>query len=152
MIEVRPDSPLAKDVAPVLARHLALMRASSPPESVHAMDGAGLAGTEVMFFSLREGAVVLGIGAIKRIDADHAEIKSMHIVSEARGRGFARLLLVRLLSEARKAGASRVSLETGTQEVFGPARSLYKAAGFAECAPFEGYEPDPNSVFMTRRI
>ncbi|MEH6774028.1 MAG: GNAT family N-acetyltransferase, partial [Cereibacter changlensis] len=98
---------------------------------------------------LREAGAVLGMAALKRIDAGHAEIKSMHVVAEARGRGLARPLLAHLLAEARAAGYARLSLETGVEDVFAPARTLYAAAGFAPCPPFEGYAEDPNSVFMT---
>ena len=148
-LHIRRDSPLAAEVLPLLERHLALMHASSPPESVHALDPAALAGPEVAFFTLREHGTVLGMAALKRIDAGHAEIKSMHVVAEARGRGLARPLLAHLLAEARAAGYARLSLETGVEEVFAPARALYAAAGFAPCPPFEGYAEDPNSVFMT---
>lgn len=152
MIAIRRDSPLAPEVTPLLQRHLDLMWASSPPESVHALDPEELAVPEVAFFTLREGEAVLGMGALKRIDAGHAEIKSMHIVAEARGRGLARVLLDHLLAEARAEAYGRISLETGAEDVFAPARALYAAAGFEICGPFEGYQPDPNSVFMTRAL
>jgi putative acetyltransferase len=90
------------------------------------------------------------MGAFKRIDATHAEIKSMHVLSETRGRGLSRRMLDHLLAEAQAAGYTRLSLETGSQAMFLPARRLYEKAGFAECPPFEGYELDPNSVFMTK--
>jgi putative acetyltransferase len=151
-IEIRRDSPLASDVAPLLQRHLDLMWASSPPESVHALPADALAGPDVAFFSLREGDLVLGMGAIKRIAPDHAEIKSMHVVAEARGRGLSRRLLDHLVEAARGMGVTRVSLETGAEPVFAPARKLYASAGFVECGPFEGYIEDPNSVFMTRSL
>jgi putative acetyltransferase len=106
----------------------------------------------VAFFTLREGESVLGMGAIKRIDPVHAEIKSMHIVSEARGRGLARVLLDHLMTEARALGYARLSLETGVEDVFTPARALYANAGFVVCPPFEGYWEDPNSYFMTRSL
>ncbi|MDO9525557.1 MAG: GNAT family N-acetyltransferase [Gemmobacter sp.] len=152
MLEIRRDSPLAPDVAPLLQRHLDLMWASSPPESVHALPASALADSKVAFFSLREGAVVLGMGAIKLIAQDHAEIKSMHVIAEARGRGLSRRLLDHLVAAACDMGATRISLETGAEPVFAPARALYATAGFAECGPFEGYVADPNSVFMTRSL
>lgn len=151
-IEIRRDTPLAAEVLPLLQRHLALMHASSPPESVHALDPAELATPDVAFFTLREGASVLGMGAVKRIDATHAEIKSMHVVAEARGRGLARVLLDHLLEQAQALGYQRLSLETGVEDVFAPARALYERAGFAQCPPFEGYWEDPNSYFMTRSL
>ena len=151
-ITIHRDRSVSPQVLPLLQRHLDLMHASSPPESVHALDPAALDTPDVAFFSLREGDAVLGMGAVKRIDAAHAEIKSMHVVTEARGRGLARVLLDHLLAEAKSLGYTRLSLETGVEPVFAPARALYEKAGFAYCPPFEGYGPDPNSVFMTREI
>lgn len=152
MIEIRRDRPVSPQVLPILQRHLDLMHASSPPESVHALDPAGLDTPDVAFFTLRDADAVLGMGAFKRIDATHAEIKSMHVVAEARGRGLARVLLDHLLAEAQNLGYTRLSLETGVEPVFAPARALYERAGFNYCDPFEGYELDPNSVFMTREL
>ena len=151
-INIRRDRPVSAQVLPLLQRHLDLMHASSPPESVHALDPAALDTPDVAFFTLRDGEAVLGMGAVKRIDATHAEIKSMHVVTEARGRGLARVLLDHLLAEAQTLGYARLSLETGVEPVFAPARALYKRAGFGYCGPFEGYGEDPNSVFMTRTI
>lgn len=149
---IRRDSPLAADVRPLLQRHVDLMWATSPPESVHVLNPEALAVPGVAFFTLRTGETVLGMGAISRIDATHAEIKSMHVVAEARGRGLARVLLDHLLAEAQALGYARLSLETGVEPAFAPARALYAGAGFDECPPFEGYTPDPNSVFMTRAL
>ena len=152
MIQIRRDRPTSPHVLPLLQRHLDLMHASSPPESVHALDPSALDTSDVAFFTLREENTVLGMGAVKRIDAGHAEIKSMHVVAEARGRGLARVLLDHLLAEAGRLGYGRLSLETGVEPVFAPARALYERAGFGYCGPFEGYEVDPNSVFMTKII
>ncbi len=149
-ISIRPDSPLRPEVTALLERHVAMMRAASPPESTHVMEPGALATPEIAFFTLCEGEAVLGMGAIKRITAVHAEIKSMHIVSEARGRGLARILLDHLMAEARALGYTRLSLETGVEDVFAPARALYANAGFVVCLPFEGYTADPNSYFMSR--
>ena len=149
---IRRDDPRAAELDFLFARHLGLMRSASPPESVHALDPAELAVPGVDFFTLREGGRILGMGALKRIDATHAEIKSMHVVEEARGRGLARLLLGELIGAARAAGYARLSLETGVEPPFAAARALYAAAGFQPCGPFEGYGPDPNSLFMTRLL
>ena len=92
------------------------------------------------------------MGAFKRLSGDHAELKSMHVLSELRGRGLSRRMLDHLIAEARAAGITRLSLETGSQPGFAAARGLYTAAGFAECGPFEDYRPDPASVFLTRVI
>lgn len=148
-MQIRLDDPLSADVAPLLARHLQLMRDTSPPESVHALDGSGLAVPGVQFFTLREDdGQLLGMGAVKQLSGPEGEIKSMHILAEARGRGLARVMLDHLIAAARAAGWDRLSLETGVEDAFAPARALYARAGFVECPPFEGYWADPNSHFM----
>lgn len=151
-MNIARDDPFAPDVRCLLDRHLQVMRAASPPESVHAMPADALAAPGTAFFSLREAGEVQAIGAIKQIGPDHWEIKSMHVRHEARGRGLSRRMLEHLIAEARAAGAGRLSLETGPQPAFAPARGLYRRAGFAECPPFGDYGPDPCSVFMTMML
>jgi putative acetyltransferase len=102
--------------------------------------------------SAREAGRLLGVGALKRLDADHAEIKSMHTTASARGRGVGAAVLDHLLAEARAAGHARVSLETGTMQEFEAARRLYASRGFEPCAPFGGYPVDPSSTCMTRLL
>jgi putative acetyltransferase len=149
-LQIRLDDPMSAEVAPLIARHVQLMRDTSPPESVHALDASGLAVPDVRFYTLREDdGRVLGSGAVKQLTGLHGEIKSMHILAEARGRGLARLMLDHLIGVARTSGWQRLSLETGVEDAFAPARALYARAGFVECPPFEGYWADPNSYFMT---
>ena len=146
---VTPDDPTAPDVRALLDRHLAFARTHSPPEDVHALEVEGLAAGDVSFFSVREDGVLLGIGALRHLDAEHAEIKSMHTAEAARGRGVGRAMLRHLLQLARTLGYRRVSLETGTMAPFAPARALYTSAGFTVCPPFGEYWASPNSVCMT---
>ncbi len=149
MLTIAAESPLGADLHLLMARHTADMHADTPPESIHMMDATALAATGIEFFVLRDTGVPVAMGAIKRIDADHAEIKSMHVLSERRGQGLSRRMLEHLMAEARAAGFRRLSLETGSQAMFAPARALYARTGFVECGPFEGYSLDPNSVYMT---
>jgi putative acetyltransferase len=153
MIRIEEESPLGADLGLLFARHVQAMHADTPPGSIHMLDRADLVSPAIRFFVMRDTGVPVGMGAFKTLsDPGHAEIKSMHVLSEVRGRGLARRLLVHLMDEARAMGVARLSLETGAQASFAPARALYAAAGFAECAPFEGYGPDPNSTFMTRAL
>ena len=129
------------------------MHSTSAPEDVHALDVDGLLGPGVSFFSCRDDdGALLAVGALKRLDAGHAEVKSMHTAAEARRRGAARAVLDHLLAVARAAGVRRVSLETGTQEEFDAAHRLYRAAGFVPCPPFADYRPSPASAFLTLRL
>jgi putative acetyltransferase len=147
--EISIDDPRADDVLELLERHLEFSDLHSPPGDDHALDADGLGDPAVTFFGYRADGRLLAVGAIKRLDAGHAELKSMHTAEAARGRGVARAMLEHLIGVARDRGYHRVSLETGTMAAFAPARSLYASAGFTLCEPFGDYAPSPNSVFMT---
>lgn len=152
MLVIAPDDPRAPDVRALLALHLAFAGAASPPEHVHALGVDGLIDPAVVFFSARDGGALVGVGAIKRLDAIHAELKSMHTLEACRGRGVGRAMLDHLVAYARASGYRRVSLETGTMEEFAPARSLYAGAGFEPCAPFAAYTLNPFSTCMTMEL
>lgn len=152
MITITKETPLGTDLALLMERHTADMHADTPPESIHMMDAGELAVPGVTFFVMREDGRPVGMGAFKRIDDIHAEIKSMHVLHEVRGRGLSKRMLDHLVLAAKTAGVRRLSLETGIQPTFVAARALYAKAGFAECPPFEGYWNDPNSVFMTKHL
>ena len=134
----------------LLERHLAFAHATAEfPEDIYALDVDGLADPAVTFFSYRADGRVLGVAALKRLDDEHAEIKSMHTAEEARGKGIARELLDHLLGVARERGYRRLSLETGAGPAFEPARGLYASAGFTPCGVFGDYTPSPRSAYMT---
>ncbi len=152
MIDIRRVDPTDPLLATLIARHLELMYASSPSCSVHAMDAGSMAEAGVTFYAAFDGDDPVAMGALKTLSGGHGELKSMHVRADRRGEGFADAILGRLLEAAREAGLAQVSLETGSQDAFGPARAFYTRHGFDFCAPFEGYEEDPNSVFMTRPV
>jgi putative acetyltransferase len=147
--EISIDDPRAEDVRELLERHLAFANAHSPPEDVHALDLDGLLHPSVTFFSFRLEGELLGVGALKQLDDQHAELKSMHTAQSARRRGVGRAMVDHLIGVARARGVRRVSLETGSMAAFAPARSLYAGTGFRTCGPFAGYSPSRNSTFMT---
>ena len=121
----------------------------TPPQDVHALDTGGLLDPSVAFFSYRAAGQLLAVGALKQLDRRHAELKSMHTAQAARGRGIGRTMLTHLIGVARDRGFRRVSLKTGSQAAFAPARSLYASAGFTPCGPFGGYRLSRHSTFMT---
>jgi putative acetyltransferase len=139
-------------IAEFLHEHVQQMLAITPLESKHALDLDDLRKPEVTFWSVMDGDKVLGCGAIKRLEAGHAELKSMRTASAHKRSGIASLLLEHILTEAERMGFTRLSLETGAAEFFLPARKLYEKFGFDYCEPFADYRPDPNSVFMTRLL
>lgn len=136
-------------VITLLRLHAALARAESPPCSAHALDPEDLRSPEMSFWSIWEDEALLSVGALMRLTPHHAEVKSMHVARQFRGRGLGGTMLNHLLDLARSRGFERVSLETGSMAYFEAARRLYERHGFAECAPFGKYVPDPHSIFMT---
>jgi putative acetyltransferase len=144
--------PRTDDVRRLIEVHFKFGRSHSPPEDAYALDVDGLLDPEVTLFSIRSRGELLAIGALKRLDDQHVELKTMHTVEHARGRGIGRAMLDYLLAAARNRGFESVSLETGSMEAFAPARSLYTSAGFASCEPFGDYRQSPNSTYMSRRL
>lgn len=139
-------------IAAFLQEHVQEMRSITPLQSKHALDLDGLRMPGVIFWSVMDRDAVLGCGAIKRLDAGHAELKSMRTAPARKRSGIASLLLGHIITEAKRIGVTRLSLETGATEFFLPARRLYEKFGFGYCGPFAEYQPDPNSVFMTRLL
>lgn len=153
VVTIARECPVADDLALLFQRHTADMHADTPPESIHMMDASELDIPAVHFFVARENGQPLAMGAFKLLsETGHAEIKSMHVLAEARGRGLSKAMLAHVETEARKAGVARLSLETGVQPTFIAARALYERAGYAPCAPFEGYWDDPNSLFLNKTL
>lgn len=144
------DDPLAPDVLLLRRAHHDFAREVTPAGHVHAIDPDLRPDPTVEFHSARgTGGTAIAIGALRRLDAVHGELKSMHTVRSERGSGVGRAMLDHLLAEARAAGTRRVSLETGTMDAFGPARAMYRTAGFVPCPPFGEYTDNPHSVCMT---
>ena len=152
MMHIRVDDLRGAEIIALLQEHLDDMYATSPPESVHALDVEQLRHPSITFWTIWDGDVLAGNIALKALSATHGEIKSMRTPRRARGKGAAKALLAHLLNEARSRGLTRVSLETGSQDFFAPARTLYAQSGFIACGPFEGYKLDPHSVFMTLEV
>jgi putative acetyltransferase len=150
--EIAREDPRAADVQALLQRHLEFARATTPPVYVYALDTDGLLDPAVTLFGLRRDGELLAVGALKRLDERHGEVKSMHTAAAARGLGAGRAMLAHLIAVARQRGYTRLSLETGSMAAFVPARSLYASAGFTECGPFGGYPGGPTSTFMTLEL
>lgn len=128
-----------RDVIALLELHLRSAFENSPPGSVFALDLTGLRDPAVTLWSAWEGGDLLGLGALKQLDAGHGELKSMRTAPAHLRKGVAAAMLGHLIAEGRARGYRRLSLETGSNEPFAPARALYQQAGFALCPPFADY-------------
>ncbi|HHG3103134.1 TPA: GNAT family N-acetyltransferase [Vibrio parahaemolyticus] len=136
-------------VLALLEEHLQDMYATSPPESVHALNVSKLKLPSITFWTGWDGEQLLGCVAMSQLEDGHAELKSMRTTPSARKQGVASRLLNHVIEQAKHQGIQRLSLETGSMAFFEPAHRLYEKHGFVYCEPFGDYQPDPNSRFMT---
>ena len=151
-IVFRVDDLSGSPTRDLIVRHLRGMHEHSPADSVHALDIDRLRAPNVVFWSAWIGDDIAGCGALKRLDGNKGEIKSMRVADRFLGQGVGRGMLDHIVAEARKMGMHSLWLETGSGAAFIPATMLYESAGFTRCGPFGGYHADPFSVFMTRSL
>jgi putative acetyltransferase len=149
-LEIKIDDLRGPEIAGLLDEHLRCLAEVSPPESRHALNLEELRKPDITFWSVWQGHELVGCGALKQLDAEHAEIKSMRTAKAHVRRGIAGMVLEHIIAEAKRRGYRRLSLETGSMDYFEPARTLYRKFGFGICPPFTGYREDSNSVFMTK--
>ena len=149
-MEIREGGLDDPQVIALLNLHFAGMLANSPKDSCHFLDLSGLRAPGVTFWTAWDGEDLLGCGALKQLDPQHGEIKSMRTAAEHLRRGTGAALVSHILKVARERGYKRLSLETGSGEAFEPAHALYRQFGFTETGPFGDYKEDPFSRFMSR--
>ncbi|HCM1325468.1 GNAT family N-acetyltransferase [Vibrio parahaemolyticus] len=148
-MRIEIDNLERQQVLALLEEHLQDMYATSPPESVHALDVSKLKLPSITFWTGWDGEQLLGCVAMSQLEDGHAELKSMRTTPSARKQGVASRLLNHVIEQAKHQGMQRLSLETGSMAFFEPAHRLYEKHGFEYCEPFGDYQPDPNSRFMT---
>lgn len=151
-ITIEEDDLTDADIVALLRYHLDQMVQHSPICSVHAFPVERLRQPDVTFYALRIDGQLAACGALKQIDARHGELKSMRTDPAFLRRGLGEAMLLHLIAEARWRGYTRLSLETGRPEPFHAAHALYRKHGFAECPPFGDYTEDPFSMCMTRTL
>ncbi len=151
-MEIRQDDLTGKKIADLLEEHLENMHEITPPESVHALDLDALRAHNITFWAAWDGDELLGCGALKELDPNSGEIKSMRTVKPHRRKGIAAQMLEHIIAEAKRRNYACLNLETGSRSGFAPARALYERYGFEYRSPFGEYSEDPNSVFMTKKI
>jgi putative acetyltransferase len=151
-LEIRIDDLRGREISELLNEHLRSLAEVSPPESCHALSLDGLRQPDVTFWSAWKDGELAGCGALKELGDEHGEIKSMRTAVSHLRQGVGSFVLEHIISEARRRGYRRLSLETGAMSYFRPAHALYEKFGFKRCAPFGNYREDPNSVFMSREL
>ena len=148
-VEGNFDNPKVNEV---LIKHFIELRYVSPEGSAHVLDITGLKDPSIKFWSLWEESNLMGSGALKFLDKEHGEFKSIRVNDKFRNKGNGSKVINHLINEAKKLNIKRLSLETGSGEFFMPARKLFDKCGFEVCKPFSHYEDDINSVYMSMLI
>ena len=140
------------EVNELLIKHFIELRSVSPEGSAHVLDIAGLKDPTIKFWSLWETNQLMGSGALKFLDKEHGEFKSIRVNDKFRNKGYGLKVISHLIDEAKKLNIRRLSLETGAGKFFTPARRLFIKCGFKDCEPFSHYKLDENSVYMSMLI
>jgi putative acetyltransferase len=136
------------EVNEMLIKHFVELRSVSPEGSAHVLDIEGLKHSTIKFWSLWENEQLMGSGALKFLDKEHGEFKSIRVNDKFRKKGNGIKVVNHLIYEAKKLHIKKLSLETGAGIFFDPARKLFKQCGFKVCEPFSHYKEDVNSVYM----
>jgi putative acetyltransferase len=140
------------DVNQLLKKHFIELRAASPEGSAHVLDILGLKVPSIKFWSLWENDQLMGCGALKFLDENHGEFKSIRIHDNFKGKGKSIKIINHLIEKARLLNIKKISIETGAGNFFIPARKLFDNCGFKPCAPFAHYKEDVNSLYLTKPI
>jgi putative acetyltransferase len=143
---------LGEDLAQVLQAHWLFCTSSTPIEHVYALDASKLFAPDITVFGASINGEIVGVGALRKLDAEHAELKSMHTLAKSRGLGIGKAMVLHIESFAKNQGFKRISLETGANEPFKPARQLYTSLGYQECEAFGDYVLTEDNTCMTKLI
>ena len=140
------------EVDKLLRKHFIELRSVSPAGSTHVLDIDGLKDPSIKFWSLWENEKLMGCGALKFLNENHGEFKSIRVADHYRGKGYGKRIIAHLIAEAKELKIKKISIETGSGDFFKSARSLFKNFGFKKCEPFSHYKTDPNSCYMSLEI
>ena len=151
-IVITTEKSLTDELAQVLQAHWLFCTSSPPIEHVYALDPSKLFASDITVFGARIDGELVGVGAMRKLDADHAELKSMHTLAKSRGLGIGKAIVMHIEDFAISQGIKRLSLETGTNEAFRPARKLYKSLGYIECEAFGEYILSDDNMCMSKEI
>ena len=140
------------EVNNLLKKHFIELRSVSPAGSTHVLDINGLKDPSIKFWSLWENNKLIGCGALKFLEKNHGEFKSIRVADEFKKKGIGERIINHLIEEAKKLKISKLSIETGAGDFFLPARNLFSKFGFKSCPPFAHYKDDPNSCYYTLNL
>jgi putative acetyltransferase len=150
MIEVREISPRHEAVQALIKALDEYLSALYPAESNHLDSVEDLEKDTVYFIGAFDNGNLVGCGAVKLMPGDYGEIKRMYVISHARGKGIAKIMMDALESFLLESNILVSRLETGIHQK--EAIALYTKRGYKRVSPFGTYRDDPLSVFMEKRL
>ena len=151
-IVITIEKSLSEELARLLQTHWEFCTTTTPIEHVYALDASKLFAPDITVFGARVLGELVGVGAMRKLDANHAELKAMHTLANSRGKGIGKAMVAHIENFAKAQGIKRLSLETGSNEPFKPARELYKSLGYEECEAFGDYVLSEHNTCMTKTI
>ncbi len=151
-IQLRIDDLSGTSTQALIAEHLAGMNGNSPPGHVNALALDSLRARDVTFWAAWVNDELCGCGALKELDPETGEVKSMRTRDAYLGQGIGQAVLDRILHTAQERGYRKVYLETGTGNTFKAAHGLYLKNGFSRCGAFGAYIATDFNVFMVRTL
>ena len=151
-IEICTEKSLTEELAKLLQAHWLFCTSTTPIEHVYALDASKMFASDITVFGARIQGELVGVGALRKLDEEHAELKSMHTLAKSRGLGIGKAMVAHIEQFAKNQGVKRISLETGATEPFKPARQLYKSLGYQTCEAFGEYVLSEDNTCMTKLI
>ena len=151
-IVITTEKSLTDELAQVLQAHWLFCTSTTPIEHVYALDASKLFTPDITVFGARINGELVGVGALRTLNAHHAELKSMHTLAKSRGHGIGKAVVAHIEEYAKSIGIKRMSLETGTNEAFKPARELYYSLGYINSEAFGNYVLSEDNMCMTKLI
>jgi putative acetyltransferase len=146
------EESLGEELAQLLQAHWLFCTSTTPIEHVYALDASRLFTPDITVFGARVNGELVGVGALRKLDQVHAELKSMHTLAKSRGLGIGKAMVDHIEQFAKEQGVKRISLETGATEPFKPARQLYESLGYQDCEAFGDYVLSEDNTCMTKLI
>lgn len=146
-IFIKPADIDASDIVQLLKLHIGDAKQQGV---THTLDINALRHPDIHLICARnDNDALMGVVALKILDAEHGEIKSMRTHPDHLRKGVAARLIRHLIDVAKAQDLKRLYLETHPTARYAAAVKFYVNQGFGYCGPFGDYNDTPHSLFMT---
>ena len=135
-MQIKPIEIISDDVDSLIQLSRRYMAELYPPESNHQEDPQRLLAADIYFIGAYLERKLLGIGAVKKVDASpsYGEIKNLFVDPRQRGQGVSRIIMSALEQFLIDNNVMLCRLETGPEQ--SEAIGLYQSLGYHKCPPY----------------